>query len=127
MNIYEQRYNEAAAHFTRYSWHNCIYEIAKDLEKLSGLKSDVSGPFGLRAEIHVYLNHDGDKGKRRIICITPMFNRQGDTSLLRLYYDTGDRTEKYAPNTLGDFNGMNNISKPLPDTIEEIYAAMQTY
>lgn len=114
MNKYEELYQRAAAQDSRANWiGTAITALAMDIEKRTGQQVKVSGPFGLRAEVMLCTED-------KIIVITPWFME----SQLHLHYDTGQMKNEYAPNTLGDYNGMNNITAPLPDTVEEIIAVM---
>lgn len=39
-----------------------------------------------------------------------------------LHYETGERSDRYEPDTVGFIDGLNNITAPLPDSVEEILA-----
>ncbi len=110
MNKYEKIYIKAAKKSGHASWlDTAITPLAVDLEEATGKPVEISGPFGLRAEVWVKVGED-------FIRLTPEFPEGG----FKLYYDTGETTSTFQPGTLGDFNGMNNVSAPLPDTLEEI-------
>lgn len=128
MNKYEKMYTEACAGGKNPSWLDvAIRPLAADLAEVTGLPARVSGPFGLRAECVIYLNETGEKGKRKRIVITPWFNCKDKETEIMLCYDTGEMESDYAPNTLGAWNGMNNVTKRLPETLLEIVALLQTY
>ncbi len=110
MNKYEKIYIKAAEKTGHASWlDTAIASLAVDLEEATGKPVEISGPYGLRAEVWVKVGGD-------FIRLTPEFPDGG----FKLYYDTGEATNTYQPGTLGYFNGMNNVSVPLPDTLEEI-------
>lgn len=88
-----------------------ISSLAADLEEFTGQPVSVSGPFGLRAAVYIGL---GEKA----ITITPEF----PDGQLKLYYDTGETTDEYAPDTIGGINGFNNKQARLPQKIEDIAA-----
>lgn len=112
MNKYERIYKKACEKRGSASWlDSAVAALAVDLEEHTGKPVDVSGPFGLRAE--VTLNVGGT-----YTTISPSFEK-GE---LKLYYDTGEKSKRYKPQTLGDFNGFNNVQAALPDTFEEIVA-----
>lgn len=114
MNKYEKIYLKAAEKRGRASWlDSAVAALAVDLEEHTGKAVEVSGPFGLRAEVMFKV---GDT----YTIITPSF----ENGSFRLYYDTGETTERYQPETLGDWNGFNNISEPLPDTFDKILQIM---
>lgn len=71
------------------------------------------GPYGLRAEVII-------SSDSHILIVTPDF----EDGNLKLYYDTGEKTDRHQPNTIGEINGFNNVQAPLPDTIEEIAGIM---
>lgn len=128
MNKYEKTYNEISKKHPQARWFDiAVVALAVDLEEATGLKARVSGPFGLRAECPIYLNEEGEPGERKVIYITPWFDStKGETELV-LYYDTGEVKNNYAPGTLGELNGMNNVMERLPDTLEEIVALLRSY
>lgn len=110
MNKYEKIYCKAYEKRGSASWlDSAVAALAVDLEEATGENTEISGPFGLRAEVWI------DVGEN-FIRITPEF----PDNQLKLYYDTGEVGDTYQPGTLGDFNGMNNVRAPLPDTLEEI-------
>ena len=112
MSKYERIYRKAAEKKGHASWlESAISALAVDLEEYIGEKVLVSGPFGLRAAVMLQVGTD-------ILTVTPNFSEGG----LQLYYDTGEKTQRAAPLSLGDFNGFNNIEARLPSTIEEIAA-----
>jgi len=128
MNKYEKIYNEAARNGGNPKWMNtCIRPLAADLEELTGLKAEVSGPYGLRAECVIYLNKDGGEGNRKYLVLTPDFYHKDNHIEIQFFYDTGETDERYPANSLGDYNGFNNVSARLPDTLEEIAALLRTY
>ena len=128
MNKYERLYTEASAGGKNPSWlDTAIRPLAADLSEATGLPARVSGPFGLRAECVIYLNENGAEGERKCLTVTPWFNCEGKDTEIMLYYDTGEVKKEYAPNTLGDYNGMNNVMKRLPETLPEIVALLHTY
>lgn len=114
MNRYEEIYRKANEKRNA-SWvDTAIALLACDIEKATGEPAQVSGPFGLRAEVYI-------STKRKSICVTPEFPEGGG---LALFYDSGELADRFGPGTLGDFNGLNNVRKPLPDTIQEIVKVM---
>lgn len=116
MNKYEKIYHKAKgrSHGSEASWlDSAIAALAVDLEEHTGEEMEVGGPYGLRAEVIISSNS-------RILIITPDF----EDGNLKLYYNTGEKTEKHQPNTIGAVNGFNNVQAPLPGTLEEIVSAM---
>lgn len=102
------------------SWVDEIVEtLAMELANRLHKNFEIYGPFGLRCETSIYLFDCADKGiteqETWSIRITP-----GRLDLGEIYYDTGEVTKEFGSDTIGYMNGMNNVSKPLPDDIEDI-------
>lgn len=111
MNKYEKIYLKAYEKRGTAHWlDGAVAALAVDLEEVTGKHVEISGPFGLRAEVLLYVGDD-------FIRLTPAFP---EAEGFKLYYDTGETTNAYQPGMLGDWNGMNNVSAPLPDTLDEI-------
>ena len=142
MNKYEKIFYEASKKDSSARWFDiALRPLAADLSEHLGLPVELSGPFGLRAECFLTFNKDGNKGQRKMLVVTPDFNciynetdkpapyhaRTPNAVELRLYYDTGETLNLFAPGSLGDFNGMNNVTALLPDTIQEIANVLRTY
>lgn len=128
MNTYERLYTEASAGGKSPSWiDTAVGPLVADLAEATGLPARLSGPFGLRAECVIHINENAAEGERAYLVITPWFNLKGQDTEIMLYYDTGEVKGDYAPNTLGDFNGMNNVMKRLPETLPEIVALLRKY
>lgn len=116
MNKYEKIYLKATQRSkgSVASWlDSAVSALAIDLEEYTGEIMEVGGPYGLRAEAIISSNS-------YILILTPDFN----SGTLKLYYDTGEKTDKHQPNTIGEINGFNNLQAPLPETLEEIVAIM---
>ena len=85
--------------------------IAEKLEKLTGYKATVYPPMGLRASIGIALNDGRElKGFITLTCTKNI-----------IYYDTGKVKERYPQGSIGELNGFENETKPLPDSIDEIW------
>jgi len=115
MNKYEEIYLAARQNQGFVSWIDvAVPALAFDIEKATGKPVRISGPCGIRAEVYVDV---GDK----YICLTPEFCGEK----LILYFDTGEITDTYAPDTLGAINGMNNVRARLPGTLDEIIKVLR--
>lgn len=110
-NKYTRIYELARFYNSQASWlETAIVALAADLEQYTGDPVVICGSFGLRSEIYFKV------GEHRSKCITVDFNGED----LLLSYDSGERTDAFANGTIGAVNGFNNVSKPLPETIEKI-------
>jgi len=110
----------------RTGWVDGVVEpLAKVLAERTGLHWDVYGPFGVMCETSIYLMKDKDisitKQKTLAIRLEPHFDQHGN---LIIRYRTGETTNEYPKGSTGWMNGMNCITAPLPDTIEEIQALL---
>lgn len=123
MNKYEKIYLKAQEKSGHASWlDSAVAALAIDLEESTGEPVEIGGPFGLRAEVYITVGEKGAEG-RRFLRVTPEFPDGG----FKLHYDTGETVERYGAGTLGDWNGMNNVSAPMPDTLEEIIQILRPY
>lgn len=107
-------------------WVDGVVEpLAKSLAECTGLHWDIYGPFGMMCETSIYLMKDKDvsitKQKTLAIRLEPHFDQHGD---LIIRYRTGETTNEYQKGSIGWMNGMNCVTAPLPDTIEEIQALL---
>lgn len=115
MNKYEKSFGIIYKRFGNANWFECaIAPMLVDLEDATGEEVEFCGPAGLRTEILISV---GAGEKKRWLTVMPGFD---DQHQLQLFYDTGEKTEKHAPGTVADMNGFNNVSKPLPETLDEI-------
>ena len=110
MNKYEKIYNREVSRNKSTSWvSTAISALTVDLEDCMGQPVKVSGPYGLRLEVVIQIENT-------YLIITPTFNKDG----LHLNYDTGECEQRFCPGSIGEMNGFNNVTAPLPDTLEEI-------
>lgn len=115
MSKYTKIYERACKENPHASWYStAICALAEDLAEYTGKKTKIHGPFGLRAAVYIDVGED-------FILLTPEFHNGG----LTLYYDTGEQTQQWQPNSLGDYNGMNNVRASLPDALEEIVKVLR--
>lgn len=109
-------------------WVEGIVEpLAAALASLTGLSWEICGPFGLRTETSIYLREDMSRSiteqTTRSIHLVPMHNKDGGYVI---HYETGEIDNSYQKGSLGERNGMNRKTAPLPDTIEEIEKLLVT-
>lgn len=97
-----------------------VEPLAKALAERTRLNYGIYGPFGLSCQTSIYLMKEKGvcitKQPTRSITLEPYFEN-GD---LVIRYRTGETTDEYKSGTIGHLNGMNCVTAPLPDTIEEI-------
>lgn len=109
-------------------WVEGIVEpLAAALASLTGLSWEIYGPFGLRAQTAIYLREDMSRSiteqTTRSIHLVPKHDK--DVGYI-LHYETGEIDGSYQKGSLGELNGMNRKTAPLPDTIEEIEKLLVT-
>lgn len=94
-------------------------------ERLGGIPWEIYGPFGLSAETTIYLFPSGGDD----ICHDETYSitvyPSHCTEEFTLDYDTGARTNTYAPGTVGALNGFNKVKAPLPDEIDNVLKLLE--
>lgn len=98
------------------NWFIIIEQISNKLASISGIPCIASGPRGIRGECHLFLG-EGPYYPQYSITLTP----QMEDDNIAFYYDTGETCTKFKSNTLGAANGMNNVTAPCPETVEELW------
>lgn len=93
-----------------------IKEIASKLEKITGFKTTVYPPMGLRATIGLALKDD-DNNLKGYLTITEENNK--------VFYDTEKVLEKYPTGSIGELNGFGRETKELPTDINLILELMK--
>lgn len=109
------------------SWVNVVKTLANTLKKEYNFEYvDTSGPFGLACRITIDLSDFApisdiikEKAFQHLYSITlqPIFN----DNELSFVYETGEIKPNYQPVSIGDLNGFNMVTEPLPTDIKEIY------
>lgn len=117
--------NKLEKHKKKYlNWiDGIVIPLAKELSKRFNLSYEIYGPFGLCCETSIYLKEDKNKSitEQTTFSITV---EPKDLSIGELVYRTGERTNKYPQGSIGELNGFDCITKPMPDTIDEIIKLM---
>lgn len=106
----------------RIGWYEgMVVPFAEAIAKRLEIPYKIYGPFGMCAKTTVYFfpgnGRDITKDETYSITIQP----EGK----ELYYETGEKVNRYHRNTIGDMNGMNNVTAPLPDDMESIIALLR--
>lgn len=123
-----ERLQKRLERLPRVGWVTGIVEpLAAVLADRTGLSWEIYGPFGLRSETSIYLREDMSRSitaqTTRSIHLVPMHNKDGE---FVVHYETGEIDDSYQKGSLGELNGMNRKTAPLPDTIEEIEKLLVT-
>lgn len=111
------------------SWmSDILWPLADELARRTGKKASLCGPVGIGAKVIIILSdQENDPGYYRKehmrLTVEPDFS--DDRFALR--YETGAVNDRYAPGTVGQANGLNNITALLPDSVEEILGLFRTY
>lgn len=105
-----------------------MWPLVDELARRTGKKASILGPNGIGSKIIVILaDEERDSEwylKERLeIVLEPDFS--GESFSIR--YETGEVSDLYAPGTLGHESGLNNITAPLPDSVEEILGLLRLY
>lgn len=107
------------------SWvDEIIRPMAESIAKKKGKKAEIMGPRGICFKVTIILHsrNDGDCfmewSEKEILTVEP----QMDGSEPRMYYETGEKKERFAPGSIGAINGLNNVTAVLPDDECEVAA-----
>lgn len=97
------------------SWIDiCLRPIAAEMARILDADVEVAGPFGLAAETVIYVYPKGtpvrDRGNApcRVLAIRPL-----EVPTLGIV-DYTTRTDQFPPGTLGERNGLNHPTTPIP-------------
>lgn len=116
----------------RKTWCDWVRDLALELMKETGMKYyQIYGPFGMNCETSIYLSNQRKGPEERW-----KWNDESDIEICKVKtlslhlrpdwtYDTGERTNRYAPMTIGDLNGENKVFEPLPNEIKDIVKIMK--
>ena len=112
-----------------------IQPIAKEISKRKGLTFEVLGPFGLSCETSIHFTKKNFKGKRNkdFVCDYSLTFRPFDEhdegykfkkQWLELV-DYSKKTKQYKDGTIGQINGFNYQTVPIPKTIPKLIKVME--
>lgn len=112
-----------------------IEPIGKEISKRKGLTFQVLGPFGLGCETSIHFTKKNFKGKRKkhFVCdysltFRPVENYDENNKFKKQFVELVDyskNTNEYKQDTLGDLNGFNYKTIPLPKTIPKLIKIME--
>lgn len=111
--------HEALDNLQSVDWVDTVVRpLAEEIAKLKGKEARLLGPVGIGSKVTIYLsdNEETSWEEREFLTVEPDFG--GKALVLR--YETGQYTERYQKGSLGELSGLNAITEPLPDSIEEI-------
>lgn len=94
--------------------------LAEELARRKGLQAKILGPMGLACRTVLVLVSDPDvipsKQEHYRLTIQPS-HKNGKFCLA---YETGEETDRYEARTVGAMSGLNFVTAPLPDSVDEI-------
>lgn len=104
-----------------------LWPLADELARRTGKHPKLLGPAGLGSKVTIALVDNPDKRSYEQesleITVEPVFE---DKSIF-FNYETGGVNDRYRPGTIGHLNGLNNITAPLPDSVEEILGLLRKH
>lgn len=105
------------------SWLDILNRLCDDVSAIIGLPhSKADRTFGLRCEAFVTWSKDPENDPcedvKYFLCVTPTNTESADT--FQLDYDTGEKKGKFARNSIGELNGFDNVTAPLPLDAEKV-------
>lgn len=93
--------------------------LAEELARRKGLQAEILGPMGLACRTLVLVS-DPDvipsKQEHYRLTIRPSYKN----GKFCLAYETGEETDRYEARTVGAMSGLNFVTAPLPDSVDEI-------
>lgn len=115
---------------TRPDWKaEVVLPLAKELAKRKGLKPKVMGPMGLASRVIIALVEDlgENPSKQEHYRLTLQPDVQPGGKIL-LRYETGETEDsKYPKGSLGAMSGLDLVTAPLPDSIDEVEKLLVKY
>lgn len=109
------------------SWIRVVVQLAGFLKEKYNFKYvEILGPFGICSRISIWLGdlpfYDNNNHliHENIYSLTlqPIFNTNFQLSFV---YETGEMNKRFQQGSIGELNGMNMITQPLPTDLKEIY------
>lgn len=101
--------------------------LAEEMAKRTGRTPVVLGPCGIGAKVTIILTDGpGDNWYKQDwleIVIEPTFEDEH----MVFNYETGETCNRYEEGTIGEVNGLNNVTARLPNNIEEIMKLLKHY
>ena len=111
------------------SWvDEIIKPLAESIAKKKGKKVDILGPRGIGAKVDIILHSIGDGDSfwvwsEKEVLTVELYLEEDEA---RLYYETGEREDKYSQGSLGAMSGLNNATAELPDDEDDIAALFRS-
>lgn len=113
-----------------YSIQDILEPLAREIKSRCGFKAfEIYGPFGLENETSIYFANEGVDGDIKIcevetwgLTVRPQY---GDNGVDGYTYWNGETTNKFAPGTIGELNGYNQVFVELPMDIDEIIKVLR--
>lgn len=121
-----ERIQEKLRRMEKVNWMDGVIKpLAAALAEATGLYWKVTGPCGICCRVYIDLCKDPDEPvlfqSHKEIILQPDFTDDG----LTIMYETGETTDRFAKGSVGALNGMNNVKKPLPNSVDEILKIMR--
>ena len=103
---------------------DAVRPLAKELAAKAGFPhAKVVGPCGFAFRVFITLWTSEPEFAAKTLVVRPLFFEENGLSFV---YETGETTSECPPGSLGEAHGMNLVTAPLPDSLEEILAVMKT-
>lgn len=122
--LYDER-EATVAHYNSFCFPNWLDDIARPLAKALADASDfqrhtVTGPCGIASRTFLCVWSCDPEPKGKAIAIQPVF----DEDKISFVYETGEVENTHPSGSLGAESGLNFVTAPLPDSLDEILAVM---
>lgn len=109
----------------RVTWPDKLVQpLAEELSRRSTKKNfTVIGPGGLSCSTYIVLHDDPEYvtlSRRKETYLELVVQPENLDGSITLCYETGEENDCYAKGSIGQIGGLNRITEPLPDSVEEI-------
>lgn len=99
------------------TYKDFIQKVFTPAAEALGCHLDIAGPFGIFTRYRlVFINNNPD-GKDYTVTVQHTNDEEGNWDIL---YETGETEPRFAPDSIGAWNGGNRKTAPLPDNTEEL-------
>ena len=117
-------------------WYDeVVVPIVEHIAQTKGKKAYITGPCGLGSKVYITLHDPFDDDGCRLVDFTdaetltvePLFDTPEDGNIsLHLLYETGEVDTTFPEGSLGAYNGLNRVTKRLPDELDEVARLFKT-
>lgn len=111
-------------------WYDeVVVPMVESIAHIKGKKPYILGPYGIGSKVSITLHSPFDEDGCRLVDFTdaesltvePCFETtEGGSIALHFRYETGEVDTTYPEGSLGAYNGLNRVTKRLPDELDAV-------